>query len=809
MSRICLVGMAAICWSAAARDVQTLSEGWEFSHDRQSWRSVRVPHDWGVESDFDMTNCDGENGALSWKGVGWYRRTLVLDEEPKGKRLSLEFDGVLATGTCFVNGEVTGCGEYGYLGFAADMTAYLFKGTNTIEVKADTRTLRSRWYPGAGLYRPVRLVVTDDVYLERDGLVVATPEVSDATARLVVKGAVVDCRGEPTQLKIRAELVDPSGAAVATEERTLTTVPWKSGCFSFDLTVDRPQLWQMTDPAQLYELKVAVAGERVSDELTTRVGFRSFRFEPDGGFFLNGRREQLKGVNLHADLGILGAAFDKSYARRQLKAMREMGANALRTSHNPPAPELLDLCDEMGIFVWNEAFDKWDTTANRGEAVMEDFVMRNLRAFARRDRNHPSVFVWSIGNEIPAGAGCAPGQPHWAGSPALGTSRERCARFRNAVLEEDATRPVGIGSCDRKAIARGDYEPLDIVGWNYGGCYRLFRDKNPAKPALYSESASAVSEFGWYATRLATNKTDYVLSLKRVDSYDRNAAPWSDIPDVEFWRMETDRDIGGEFVWTGTDYLGEPTPFNPHQANWKGTPPGELARSSYFGINDLLHLPKDRAYLYRAHWRQDVLTLHLVPNHWNFTAGRGVPVYVYTSADEAELFLNGRSLGRRRKDRSAVFDRNDYYGVTARYRLFWEDVKYEPGELSCAAYAEDGKSLGWTSVRTAGDPAAVSLAPESTVLPTDGSLVFVRVSLADAKGVEVPGRRDRVCFSTRGPAEIVAVGNADPKGLQSFRRTDSYALFEGVAGLVLRRKGLGAVVLKAECGDLTGTVGFK
>ena len=784
------------------REVAVLSDGWEFSQDRQSWRSIRVPHDWGVESDFDMAKYDGENGALPWKGVGWYRRTLVLDNELNGRRMSLAFDGVLADGVCFVNGEVAGRGEYGYLGFTADMTDYLFKGTNTIIVKADTTKLRSRWYPGAGMFRPVRLVETDDVYLEKEDLVVTTPEVSSSEARLLVKGTVVDRRGTEMPLAVRVELADPNGNVVAASERSVNTVSWSKSGFEFDFKVSHPALWQMVDPAPLYTLRVSVKGQGVSDELSERVGFRSFRFEPDGGFFLNGRRGQIKGVNLHSDLGILGAAFDKSYARRQLKAMREMGANALRTSHNPPSPELLDLCDEMGVFVWDEAFDKWDSTSNRGEEPMEDFVSRNLRRFVRRDRNHPCVFVWSIGNEIPVGAGCAPGQQHWAGSPALGTSRERCALFRNAVREEDATRPVGIGSCDGKAVARGDYEPLDIVGWNYRGMYRPFRDKYPKKSAIYSESASAVSEFGWYSARLATNKTDYAISEKRVDSYDRNAAPWSDIPDIEFWRMEKDLDIGGEFVWTGTDYLGEPTPFNPHQAEWKGTPPEELARSSYFGINDLLHLPKDRTYLYRAHWRTDVLTLHIVPNHWNFDAGRRVPVYVYTSADEAELSLNGRSLGRRRKDKSATFDKNDYYGVTARYRLCWEDVPFESGELSCVAYDADGGRLGETAVRTAGEPAVVLLKPESDNLPSDGSLVFVRVSLGDANGVEVPGRRDRVSFSLVGPGEIVAVGNADPKGRRSFRKTDSYELFEGVAGIVLRRTGIGRVVLTARCGNM-------
>lgn len=812
MSRIALSvfqGAVAVALCANGREVSVLSDGWEFSRDKETWRSVRVPHDWGVESDFDMEGCDGENGALPWKGVGWYRRTLVLDELPANRRLALEFDGVLADGICFANGQVAGRGEYGYLGFTADLTPYLFAGTNAILVKADTTKLRSRWYPGAGLYRPVRLVTTDDVFIDGEALRVTTPSVSREAAKVVVKGSVTSRRESAATVALVAELIAPDGVSVGRVERKLAVSAWEDAAFEVAFEVRNPRLWEMVDPAPLYALRVSLAGAGAEDALSVRVGLRDFRFVPDDGFHLNGRRVQLNGVNLHSDLGILGAAFDKSYARRQLKVLRDMGANALRTSHNPPAPGLLDLCDEMGIFVWNEAFDKWDSTSNRGDENMEDFVIRNLKRFARRDRNHPSVFVWSIGNEIPAGEGCAPGQEHWAGPKSLGTTAERCARFRRAVREEDATRPVGIGSCDRKATTRGDYAALDVVGWNYGANYRPFRTKYPDKPALYSESASAVSEYGWYGDRLSTNKSDYARSVKRVDSYDRNAAPWSDIPDVEFWRMENDLDIGGEFVWTGTDYLGEPTPYNPHQSEWKGTPPGELARSSYFGINDLLHLPKDRTYLYRSHWRKDALTLHLVPNHWNFAGRRAVPVYAYTSTDEAELFLNGKSLGRRRKDKSAVFDGKNYYGVMKRYRLIWDEVPYEAGVLSCVAYGADGRKLGETSVRTAGAPESIALVPEATSLPGDGSLVFVRVSLADARGVEVPGRRDRISFALTGPGEIVSVGNADPKGSRSFRKTDAYELFEGVAGLVLRRTGAGRVELTARCGSMEKIVAFE
>ena len=784
------VTVALTVWTAqAGRVTSDFNGGWEFSRDKAKWRAVEVPHDWAVEGPFDPNGAGG-SGKLPWRGVGWYRKSLVLDGVPKDRRVFLDFDGVMCDGTAYVNDQPCGRQPYGYLGFRADATSYLYKGTNTIMVKADTTKLNSRWYPGAGMYRRVRMVETDNIYLDERDVAVTTPNVSKERATVRVRGAVTSRILADAPATVTAQLRSPSGKVVAAKSAEVLVRGCWMGAFDIELTVRNPVLWEMASPAALYTTEVSVRSGDMEDAVSFKTGLRNFRFDAKEGFFLNGRRVQLKGVCLHSDLGILGMAYNRSAMRRQLAAMRDMGANALRTSHNPPSPETLELCDEMGIFVWDECFDKWNETCGRSVDPLEEFVEARLSEFVRRDRNHPSVFVWSIGNEIPNGGGFAPGQEIWNMPRTLGTTAERCARFRNAVLAKDATRPVGIGSCFPKAALEGHYDSLDITGWNYNQAYGPMHGRHPEKPLIYSESASAFSDYGYYAPTLPTNKTDYAVADISVDSYDRNSAKWSDIPDREFERMERDRFVAGEFVWTGIDYLGEPTPY------------GRQARSSYFGIYDLLCFPKDRAFLYRSYWNKDAFTLHIVPDHWNWEQKKSLPVYVYTSADEAELFLNGKSLGRRRKDPAATMAKG-YYAGMPRYRLMWNDVAYEPGEIKAVAYGPGGAVLGKETLRTAGPAAAVVLAPESDTLPNDGeTLVFVKVTLADAKGTPVPRDSRRVSFSVEGPGRIVSVGNSNPKGHDSFKATASHPLNNGRAGLAVTRTAPGKIVLRASADGL-------
>ena len=795
----------------AGRIVADFNDGWEFSRDEAEWRAVEVPHDWAIEGPFDP-DADAVSGKLPWKGGGWYRKSLVLDDAPKNRRVFLDFDGVMCDGTAYVNGQPCGRQAYGYLGFRADATPYLYKGTNTIVVKADTTKLRARWYPGAGMYRRVRMIETDDLYLDERDVAITTPEVSEARATVRVRGAVTSRLPADASATVTALLKSPSGEVVAQGVAEVCVGRCDKGAFDIALVVEKPELWEMVSPAALYTTEVSVRCGGMEDAVSFKTGLRHFRFDAKEGFFLNGRHVQLKGVCLHADLGILGMAYNRSAMRRQLAAMRDMGANALRTSHNPPSPETLELCDEMGIFVWDECFDKWEATCGRGDEPLEEFVEARLSEFVRRDRNHPSVFVWSIGNEIPNGGGFSPGQEIWRMPRTVGTTAERCARFRNAVLAEDATRPVGIGSCFPKAATEGHYDSLDITGWNYRQLYDEMHRLHPEKPLVYSESASAFSEYGYYAPALPTNKTDYAVCDLCVDSYDRNSARWSDIPDREFERMERDRFVAGEFVWTGIDYLGEPSPYDKETVCGVPLAKARQARSSYFGIYDLLCFPKDRAFLYRSFWNKDAFTLHIVPDHWTFPGreGKSMPVYVYASADEAELFLNGKSLGRRRKDPAATMA-DGYYAGMPRYRLMWNDVAYEPGEIKAVAYGSGGEALGEESLHTAGPAAAVVLAPESDALPNDGeTLVFVKVTLADADGTPVPRDNRRISFSVEGPGRIVSVGNSNPRGLDPFKAVSSHPLHNGRAGLALKRTGLGEIALAASSDGLApATVRFK
>lgn len=652
------------------RDSTLLAADWKFSRaeaitnaaavgfDDTAWQTVRVPHDWAIAGPFNP-KADGGSGKLPWRGVGWYRKHLALTSADAGKHIYLDFDGVMASPEVFINGQKAGGWDYGYMGFRIDATPFVACGKdNVIAVKADTRHHNSRWYPGAGIYRKVTLTRCDPVHVVHQATFVTTPVAQADRAEIQIATAITNALDRAVEVRVTLALLDPAGKRVATADQAATLAAHAALPIKQLFTLKHPQRWDVDAP-NLYSAQVTVTSKATADSERVRFGIRTFSFPADDGFHLNGRRVQLYGVNLHADLGPLGMAFNRSAMKRQLEIMKDMGFNALRTSHNCPAPDVLDLCDEMGIFVWNEAFDKWEgTSGRRSDQNLEDYVARNLRHFVLRDRNHPSVFIWSIGNEIP------PAKPENPKDP--GMTRSRCAAFRNAIRELDTTRPVGNGNCFGNAIGMGIFEDLDITGWNYGGQYASIKRKYPDKPVLYSESASALSSYGFYAVPPPQNKTDYAVDALEVCSYDHNAAPWSDIPDLEFARMARDRYCGGEFVWTGFDYLGEPTPYMHYFEQMRKYPQEEMARSSYFGIVDLCGIPKDRFYLYRSLWNTNSVTVHILP-HWNWSGyeGRKVPVYVYTSGDSAELFLNGQSLGRRTKGQAAMKPLNLAAGKTA------------------------------------------------------------------------------------------------------------------------------------------------
>jgi beta-galactosidase len=793
-----MVLMVAVSFAAAlsgfGREITSFNEGWSFAFEGEKFAAVEVPHDWAIAGPFDFEDPNiGWTGKLPWVGKkGIYKKTLVLTEKPKG-RVWLDFDGVMMHATVKVNGQACGRGDYGYLGFRADASAYLLAGTNVIEVVADTREgFWARWYPGGGMYRKVTMVEADSFYLEDDSVRFEAKDVLTKCAAVKVGVRARNLSRVVEDAVVVVRLVGRDGEIAAEGKIACGKVARGAKCAAeIEMEVKNPHLWKMEKNAYLYRLEIGLfggEGKVPRDEIVRKVGLREFKFDADKGFILNGERVQLKGVDLHSDLGPLGMAFDCDAARRQLEIMVDMGVNALRTSHNPPAVEMLEMCDEMGIFVWDECFDKWDGTSGRGERVLEDFVAKGLRNLVRRDRLHPSVFVWSIGNEITPGDATPPGQEAWGVADSCGTSAERCSYFAEVVREEDGTRAVGIGSCFPQAVERGDYEALDVTGWNYAGKYRKAKAAYPKQAVLYTESASALSDYGFYRERAVTNKVDYAEDVFCVDSYDLNSAYWSDVADREFVRMEEDKYCGGEFVWTGIDYLGEPTPY-------------ASSRSSYFGICDLMVLPKDRYWLYRSYWNKSVPTLHIVPAHWNFEAGKKMRVFVYTNEKEAELFVNGKSLGRRKKNPKAGSLDGEYYSVLPRYRLIWEDVAWEAGEVKVVAYGADGKVVNEKVMRTAGDAAKVVLKAEKRY----GNLCVVEVGVADKDGNRILKDNRRIGFAAEG-CEILAVGNSDPRGAESFKDVSGHSLKNGRAAVFVRVKDGEKGVLRASAEGLEAAV---
>ena len=617
------------------------SESWDF--DDSAWQAVRLPHDWAISGPFNPQE-NGYAGKLPWRGLGWYRKTFTLDNLENDQRVYFDFDGVMAFPKVYVNGELAGQWDYGYMSFRVDATPFARAGANVIAVQADTRRHGTRWYPGAGIYRKVTMTVCEPVHVAHWSTFVTTPKVSNKSATVRMRSSIENHLDAELLINVEVVLLDPANRTVA-EKKKDYTMPGK-GSREIDLSfeVADPQRWDITNP-KLYTARITV---RMDDEIVdtdmAAFGIRTFRFTANDGFHLNGRRVQLYGVNLHHDHGPLGAAFYPRAMERQLEIMREMGVNAIRTSHNPPAPELLDLCDRMGLVVWDEAFDKWDDKADRikGEPPLEQHGEKQIRNLVMRDRNHPCIVIWSIGNEIG-------NQPY----DREGKSPERVKFMGDFVRKYDPTRPVGLSCHIPGTVDQPILDSLDLTGWNYARRYARYRERYPSKPIIYSESASTLSTRGFYELPFPNEKTQFSKQFQ-VSSYDLNSAAWSDIPDVEFQLMEDDGFVAGEFVWTGFDYLGEPTPF------------AQQARSSYFGIVDLCGIPKDRFYLYRSYWRPETATVHILP-HWNWTdrIGQNVPVFVYTNGDSAELFLNGKSLGRRIKGQRPVRPANFAYGKAA------------------------------------------------------------------------------------------------------------------------------------------------
>ena len=801
---------ASLTAVAQPRQETYLHEGWQFSLDNKDvasqeqpkWQTVRIPHDWAIAGPFDKkwdlqkvaivqngekeaTEKSGRSGALPWIGQGHYRRIISIPKECR--HAELVFDGAMAEPTVKLNGQEAGYWAYGYNTFRVDLTPFMKAGDNLLEVDLKNVEESSRWYPGAGIYRPVKLVTTGPEWIDPWKTFIRTTELKDGRATVELTMGL-GCIPDSYQA-IEVELRDAKGRLVGHEHQAVAA-NGKDTEFCFN--IQQPKLWSPESP-YLYtaHIKYMQNGQTL-DEVKQKFGIRTVKVSKEGGFQLNGETRKIKGVCLHHDLGPLGAAINKAALIRQIKMMKEMGCDAIRTSHNMPSQMQMDICDSLGMMVMAESFDMWvyPKCKNGYARFFKDWSDRDIENLILANRNHPSIVMWSIGNEIPE-----------QGSE---DGREISSHLQELCHQLDPTRPVTQGLDHAEAsIKSGVAKVMDIPGFNYRvHKYEQSIAELPQGFLLGSETASTVSSRGVYKFPVVPNDNSKFASwapgydpkaLLKADgqcsSYDLDYSPWSNLPDDD-WVWQDDKDwVIGEFVWTGYDYLGEPSPYDEY---WP-------SRSSYFGICDLAGLPKDRYYLYRSKWNKNQHTIHLLP-HWSWglskkdkgnRIGQETPVYCYTDYPTGELFINGKSQGKISKNPAERLDR---------YRLRWNHVKYEPGEIKVVVYDAQGNKAGEQTVRTAGKPAELKLeawtANEAGLNADGDDLAFVTVSLTDAEGTLIPQADDQLTFEVTGTGSFEAVCNGDATSLEPFKKP-TMKLFNGQLVVVVRSaKEPGTLTLK-------------
>ncbi|HTX38938.1 MAG TPA: beta-galactosidase GalB [Bryobacteraceae bacterium] len=742
-----------------------------------AWKPVRLPHDWAIEGPFDP-KFNPHTGALPIFGTGWYRKAFTLPASAKSRYISIEFDGAMYNSTVWLNGHELGGRPYGYIGFSFDLTPYLHYGneTNVIAVRLTPEDRSSRWYPGAGIYRNVWLDIPGPLHVARWGTYVTTPEVSAEKASVAVKTELRNRTDQEAAVTLESIVLDAAGKAVSRNSDAVTIPAGGSQTQPTTLIVSHPERWDMDHPYMYTLVSEVLENKKVVDRYETPFGIRTIAFDKEKGFLLNGQPHKIQGVCDHHDLGALGAAVNRRATERQLEILKGAGVNAIRTTHNPPSPELLDLCDRMGLVVMDESFDMWliPKVPNGYSKFFKEWSERDVRDMVRRDRNHPSVIMWSIGNEIPEQR-----------EPAGAAMAHRLTGFFH---EEDPTRPTTSAFNNwRGAIQNKLADEVDIPGFNYAPMhYEEIMKGHPNWVIYGSETASCVSSRGTY--HLPIEKYEKHPSLQ-ISSYDIIAPSWAYCPDVEFAAQDRFPNVLGEFVWTGFDYIGEPTPYfnggNSMATDWP-------ARSSYFGIVDLAGFPKDRYYLYQSQWTKAPM-VHVLP-HWNWAGheGQPIPVMVYTNADEVELFLNGQSLGRKKRFGDPIEipvggNVSPDHQFLTKYRLEWQ-VPYAPGSLKAVAY-KDGKEVAVDERRTAGAPAKVKLQPDRTTITADGDdLSFVTVRIEDKDGNLVPEADNLVHFQVTGAGHNEAVDNGNAATVEPFH-ADHRKAFNGLALLIVRSNG--------------------
>ena len=788
----------------AQRSEYLLEKGWKFTKGEVSnaempafndakWETVDIPHDWAIFGPFDKNNDlqnvavtqnfetqaslkTGRTGGLPYVGIGWYRTTF---HSTPGKQTTLIFDGAMSEARVFVNGKEACFWPCGYNSFYCDVTSLVNEDgkNNTLAVRLENRPQSSRWYPGAGLYRNVHVVTTEKIHVPVWGTQITTPYVKDEYASVCLRTTILNAG--KTELTVVTDIMDADGQVVST--KTNKGVINHGQPFTQNFIVERPKLWSPETPVLYKAVSKIYSGDTLLDTYSTRFGIRTIEYIADKGFYLNGKRRKFQGVCNHHDLGPLGAAINVAALRHQLTLLKEMGCDAIRTSHNMPAPELVELCDEMGFMMMLEPFDEWDIAKcdNGYHRFFNEWAEKDMVNMLRQYRNNPCVVMWSIGNEVPT---------QW--SP----EGYKVAKFLQDICHrEDPTRPVTCGMDQVKSVlANGFAAMLDIPGLNYRAhLYDEAYERLPQNIILGSETSSTVSSRGVYKFPVE-RKAGAMYDDHQSSSYDLEYCNWSNIPDIDFARAEDHEWTIGQFVWTGFDYLGEPSPYDTNA--WPN-------HSSMFGIIDLASIPKDRYYLYRSVWNKEAETLHILP-HWNWEGREGekTPVFVYTNYPAAELFINGKSYGRQTKHKNGT--------VENRYRLMWHDAVYQPGEVRVVAYDEQGNPVAEKTVRTAGKPHHIELVTDRSSLQADGKdLAYVTLRIVDKDGNLCPNDGRLVSFKVKGAGKYRASANGDPTCLDLFHKPEMHAFGGMLTVIVQSGEKTGEIELQATAkGIKTGTI---
>lgn len=810
--------------SVSPREKICFNDNWSFSlsdnpkasetdFDDKDWRVLNLPHDWAIEGDFSKDNPSGTGGGALPGGTGWYRKTFVPGNEDSDKIIRIDFDGIYMNSEVFINGQSLGKRPYGYISFGYDITPYLkWNEKNVIAVRVDnSEQPNSRWYSGCGIYRNVWLTKTNPVHVDEWGTYVTTSEISNDNATLNIVTTVQNSGNNNETVTLKSILNDMDGSIVAETESSVSVVAGQKSDISHTLNISSPKLWDIENPYLYFLVTEVIKDGKCIDRYTTTTGVRDFKFDAEKGFILNGKQTKINGVCMHHDLGCLGAAVNTRAIERQLQILKEMGCNGIRCSHNPPAPELLDLCDKMGFIVMDEAFDMWrkKKTSHDYARYFNEWHEKDLRDFILRDRNHPSIFVWSIGNEV---------LEQWSDAKAdtlsleeanlilnFGHSADMLAKdgemsvnslltkkLADFVRELDPTRPITAG-CNEPNPGNHLFKSgaLDIIGYNYHNVNIPDVPKNfPGKPFIITESNSALMTRGYY--RMPSNemfiwperwdKPFYDESFS-CSSYENCHVPWGNTHEESIKLVRNNDFISGQYVWTGFDYIGEPTPY------------GWPARSSYFGIVDLAGFPKDVYYLYQAEWTNKQV-LHLFP-HWNWTEGQEIDMWCYyNNADEVELFINGESQGIRNKDENNL-------------HVVWR-VKFVPGTVKVVA-RKGGNIIAEKEIHTAGDPYKIRLTPDRDIITADGKdLSFITVEVLDKDNNLCPLSENLINFEIKGNAFIAGVDNGCQTSMERFKDNKRKA-FNGKCLVVLQNNGeKGTATLTANSNGLeSSTIEIK